>query len=115
MASTPAAQVRDIAGTLPWCGVRVLIARATTDPIAAPVANAGVSMPPTAPARRNAAVRRGLRNRTTTAEPKVRPLAKLTVRMLLPLPGRLGHHTEQMPINNPAAAIAGISTHDLMG
>ena len=87
---------------------------ATTEPNAAPVANAGVSMPPTAPPRRNTAVSSGLRRRITTAEPSVRPLAKLTVRMLLPFPGSSGHHTEQMPINKPAAAIAGISTQDLM-
>ena len=67
-------------------------------------------MPPTAPARRNTAVRRGLRNRITTAAPNVRPLLRLTVRMLLPLPGNSGYRMEQMPMSSPAAAIAGIST-----
>ena len=71
-------------------------------------------MPPTAPARRNTAVRRGLRKRITTAAPRVRPLLRLTVRMLLPLPGNSGHRTEQMPTNSPAAAIAGISIHNFI-
>ena len=71
-------------------------------------------MPPTAPARRNTAVRSGLRNRITTAAPNVRPLFRLTVRMLLPLPGSSGHRMEQMPMSSPAAAIAGISTQDFM-
>ena len=34
--------------------------------------------------------------------------------MLLPLPGNSGYWMEQMPISSPAAAIAGISTQDLM-
>ena len=50
----------------------------------------------------------------TTAALSVRPLLRLTVRMLFPLPGSSGHHTEQIPTNRPAAAIAGISSHDLM-
>ncbi len=71
-------------------------------------------MPPTAPARRNTAVRRGLRNRITTAAPSVSPLLRLTVKMLLPLPGSSGHRMEQRPMSSPAAAIAGISTQDFM-
>ena len=49
----------------------------------------------------------------TAAAPSVSPLFRLTVRMLLPLPGSSGHQTEQMPISSPAAAIAGISSQEL--
>jgi hypothetical protein len=49
----------------------------------------------------------------TAAAPSVTPLLRLTVRMLLPLPGSSGHQIEQMPVNRPAAATEGISTHDL--
>ena len=46
------------------------------------------------------------------AAPKVRPLFRLTVRMLLPLPGSSGNQTEQTPITSPAAAIDGISSQE---
>ena len=81
-------------------------------PAAAPVASAGVSIPPVAPARRNTAVRRGFRIKTAAAVVRVIPLARLAVRIDLPLPGSSGHQCEQTPINNPAAAIAGISSQD---
>ena len=48
------------------------------------------------------------------AAPSVMPLFRLTVRMLLPLPGSSGHLMEQIPMSKPAAAMAGISTQDLM-
>ena len=51
--STPAAQVSDAAGTPTSNCVQELTDRATTDPIAAPVASEGASMPPPAPARTN--------------------------------------------------------------
>ena len=70
-------------------------------------------MPPIAPARRNSAVSNGFNSKMTAAAPSVRPLLRLTVRMLLPLPGSSGHQIEQMPMSRPAAAIDGISTHDL--
>src|SRR6185503_11456184 len=92
--------------------VQVLIDSATTEPIAAPVARAGVSRPPTAPERRNAAVRTGFSTRMTAAAPSVRPLFRLTVRTLLPLPGSSGHQSEQTPVSSPAAAIAGINSHE---
>ena len=38
------------------------------------------------------------------------PLARLTVRMLRPLPGNSGHQCEQIPITSPAPASAGTST-----
>ena len=69
-------------------------------------------MPPTAPARRNNAVRSGFRIRITTAVPNVIALLTLTVRMLLPLPGSSGHQCEHTPITNPAPAIEGINTHE---
>ena len=43
------------------------------------------------------------------------PLAKLTVRMLRPLPGSSGHQCEQMPITSPAPASAGTSTQVRIG
>src|SRR5689334_18894673 len=88
-------------------------ASAASDPAAAPVAIAGVSRPPTAPARRNSALRTGFKNKMIAAAPSVSPLLRLTVRMLLPLPGNSGHQIEQMPVNSPAAATVAISTHDL--
>src|SRR5579875_4073148 len=82
IATTPAAVVSATAGTLIAIPVHALIARVTTDPVAAPVARAGVNMPPTAPARKTTAVRRGLRNRITAAAPSVGSPFKTTVRML---------------------------------
>src|SRR5262245_6738876 len=113
IASTPAAHVSETAGTLTDISVQVLIDSATTEPSADPVASDGVSIPPTAPARRNSAVSSGFNNRMTAAAPRVRPLFTLTVRMLLPLPGSSGHQIEQIPVTSPAAATDGISTHDL--
>src|SRR3954452_12885545 len=84
-----------------------------SDPAAAPVANAGVSMPPTAPERRYSAVSRGFNSKITAAAPRVSPLLTLTVRMLLPLPGNSGHQIEQIPVSSPAAAAERISSHDL--
>src|SRR3984957_1432862 len=98
-----------------WVPANALIASTTADPAAAPVANEGVSMPPTAPARRNRAVNTGLSTRITAAAPRVIELLRLTVRMLLPLPGNSGHQCEQTPVTRPAAAIAGISTQDRVG
>ena len=43
--------------------------------------------------------------------PSVRPLFRLTVRMLLPLPGSSGYQSEQIPTSRPAAAIPGIRSH----
>src|SRR2546427_1612590 len=88
-------------------------ASVASEPAAAPVANAGVSMPPTAPERRYSAVSNGFNSKMTAAAPRVSPLLMLTVRMLLPLPGNSGHQIEQMPVSSPAAATDGISTHDL--
>src|SRR6476469_3861427 len=88
-------------------------ASVVSDPAAAPVAIAGVRRPPTAPERRYSALSSGFKNRMMAAAPIVRPLLRLTVRMLLPLPGSSGHQMEQTPVNSPAAATEGISTHDL--
>ena len=49
----------------------------------------------------------------TAAALNVIPLLRLTVRMLFPLPGSSGHQWAQMPTSNPAAAMAGISGHDV--
>src|SRR6202048_145226 len=112
IASTPAAHVSDTAAT--WISVpaKWLSTRVARDPAAAPVAIAGVSMPPTAPARRNSAVRRGFNSKMTAAAPSIKSLLRLTVRMLLPLPGSSGHQIEQTPVISPAAAIVGIRIHD---
>lgn len=84
----------------------------TSDPAAAPVASAGVSSPPTAPARRKHAVSSGFNSRMAAAEPSVSPLFVLTSRMLRPLPGSSGSQIEQMPVSSPAAAMAGINVAD---
>ena len=83
------------------------MAKISTAPAAAPVASDGVSIPPAPPARRNRAVSSGFKTRITAAADNVRPLARLTVRTLFPLPGNSGHQYEQMPISNPAPASAG--------
>ena len=89
-----------------------LIVSTSSEPAAAPVASDGVSIPPAPPARRNSAVSSGFSARIAAADDNVMPLARLTVRMLRPLPGNSGHQCEQMPITSPAPASAGTSTQD---
>ena len=109
-ARTPAAHASDTAGTLRCCGVQVFTDRATTAPSAAPVASAGVSRPPTAPARRKIAVSTGLRIRIAAAAATDRPRSTLTTRTLVPLPGSSGSRCEHSPTSSPAPARAGISS-----
>ncbi len=106
-ASTPAAPVSATAGTCRCIPAIQLIVSTSTAPAAAPVVSAGVSMPP---ARRNRAVSSGFNSRIAVAAVSVSPLARLTVRILRPLPGNSGNQCEQMPIASPVAASAGIST-----
>ncbi len=84
-------------------------ASATRAPSAAPVASAGVSRPPVAPARRNAIVSSGLRINSAAAAATLRLRSTLTRRTLAPLPGSSGNRCEQMPTASPAAATAGIT------
>ncbi len=96
MASTPAAPASEIAAVGTEVPKEALVASTSSDPAAAPVASEGVSIPPTAPARKNKAVRSGFNASTMAAAVMVMPLFKVTVRMLRPLPGNSGHQCEQI-------------------
>ena len=88
---------------------------AITTPSVAPVASAGVIRPPTAPARRKTAVRRGLRIRIAPAAAMLRSRSTLTSRTLEPLPGSSGSQCEHTPTSRPADPSAGISSQVFPG
>jgi len=98
----------------PGCrSCHVVEASASTRPAAAPVAVAGVIMPPTAPVRRKSAVASGFRIRMTAAR-KGQAGADAEIRMLRPFLEAPATRSSRCRWPSPANAIAGMaSTTDL--
>src|SRR5262245_61765203 len=112
--STAAPPISANVGTLA-CPPSWLTASAATAPVATPVDSAGVSMPPTAPARMNNAVSSGFNTIASAIEPNVSAPVRVSKMMLLPLPGSCGSQIDDVPVIRPANPTVMISVGDFGG